>query len=298
MRKVRVATMFFPGGQATPQGGLDFADLAGQDKADIFCLPEKFCGDPKRFRLKKGPDRAEPVPGPTTDAMARKARKYGMYIVCPVLEREADGLRNTVVLLDRRGKIVGRYFKQVPTIGEMEQGIRPGTEIKAIETDIGRIGFAVCYDLNFVEVMEAWRKQRVDLFFWPSAFEGGLMLAQWAFHLNAYVISSNHGEVASILDVTGRPLALARWHHPFVAATLNLERKLYHWDTTRAVFARLKRTYGPGVSSDFMVPEGRVALTCEKPGLTLKKLEREFKLERCGDYLDRALRMRDEQART
>lgn len=287
--------MFFPGGRATPQGGLDFADLAGQDQADIFCLPEMFCGDSRRFRLKKYLDRAEPVPGPTTDAMARKARKYGMYIVCPVIARDADGLRNTAVLLDRRGRIVGRYDKQVPTIGELEQGIRPGTEIQAIETDIGRIGFGICFDLNFADVMEAWRRQRPDLFFWPSAFEGGMLLSQWAVHLNAYVISSTHGEVAAIVDVTGRPLARARWQHPFVSATLNLERKLYHWDTTHVVYARLKRTYGPDVSGDFMVPECRIALTCEKPGLTLQRLEREFNLERCGDYLDRARSLRDAQ---
>ena len=295
MRNVRIATMYLTPAASTQarklKTGLEYADLAGQDGADIFCLPEFF----GVFQHIKGSwDKyAQSVPGPTTDLLARKARKYSMYVVCPVLEKRGGKLYNSAVLIDRKGKVAGIYCKHVPTIGELENGVVPGTEVKAFATDFGKVGMVICFDLNFHDLKEKWRQQNPDIIFWPSAFEGGALLEGWAQYCQAYVVSSTYGENARILDKTGATLAQARWQRPFVAATVNLERAAYHWDNTTSKVPGIKKRYGQDVGVEYHTPEGWIFLSCQKRGLTLRQLEREFRLERCMDYLLRARAVRD-----
>lgn len=80
---------------------------------EIACLPELFLTeyfcqkeDPELFNL------AEPIPGPTTDALAKIARKTKMVIIASIFERRAAGIyHNTAVTIDKDGKIAGIYRK-------------------------------------------------------------------------------------------------------------------------------------------------------------------------------------------
>jgi predicted amidohydrolase len=269
------------------------AEEAGRDGADIVCLPEALgsVGAPGR------PDalvaRSEFIPGGTTRRLARVARKYGMYVICPIVERAAGAFYNTAVVLGRRGEVAGTFRKQVPTPEELALGILPGAAPRALATDVGRIGVAICFDLNFRDIEDGWRRQNADLLFWPSAFEGGVLLEQWARYCNAYVVASTWGETASVYDKTGQALATATWRSPVVTATLNLDRRLYHWDTARNCVPALKRKYGAEVSVEHLSPWARVAITSHRRGLSLARLEREFEFERIDAYLDRARALRD-----
>lgn len=88
------------------------AEAAGKG-AEVVCLPELFrtpylCQkeDPALFDL------AEPVPGPTTEALGRIAREKGVVVVAPVFERRAAGLfHNIAAVLDASGEMVGLYRK-------------------------------------------------------------------------------------------------------------------------------------------------------------------------------------------
>ena len=73
---------------------------AGRARVDIACLPEELAGT-----------KAAPVPGPTTQAVGRLAKQYGMYVVCPIREQAGKEQYNTAVLIDRQGEIAGRYRK-------------------------------------------------------------------------------------------------------------------------------------------------------------------------------------------
>ena len=293
MKLVRIATTYWTAGRLSPAQNLkhacEMADQAALDKPDILCLPELFSAKP-------GWKSPEPVPGPTTRALAAKAKKHKMYIVCPVLQKAGRNMFNSAVLLDRRGEVAGIYHKHVPTIGELELGILPGNDVPVFQTDFGKVGIAICFDLNFMDIAERYRLQGVQLIFWPSAFEGGALLNQWARHCRAYVVSSTHGENARILDVTGNVLAEGRWQDPLVTAEVNFDRGVYHWDLMNTIVPAIRKKYGPAVKVEFYTPEGYVVLTCVKPGLSLADLEREFKLERVDDYLNRARKLRDQTA--
>src|ERR1700733_12741412 len=54
---------------------------------------------------------AEPVPGPTTEQLGKLARAKHCYVAAGLYERERDAKYNTAVLIDREGKLVGRYRK-------------------------------------------------------------------------------------------------------------------------------------------------------------------------------------------
>ena len=72
---------------------IEHLETAGKKGVDIACLPEEFAGT-----------KAEALSGPTTRAVGELARKYRMYVVCPIRKQATDGRQyNTAVLLDRQG---------------------------------------------------------------------------------------------------------------------------------------------------------------------------------------------------
>src|SRR5262249_15879384 len=86
---------------------------AASSGAQVVCLPELFRS--QYFCPKEDPATcalAEPVPGPTSEALAEAARRLGVAIVAPVFERRAAGLyHNSAAVLDADGRIVGVYRK-------------------------------------------------------------------------------------------------------------------------------------------------------------------------------------------
>jgi len=163
-RKVRIVSISLvwdQGGRTLDNvlGGLDEAGLAG---ADLACLPE-CCVD--------GP--AEPIPGPTADAIAKKAAEHGMYVVGNLHERDGDTTYVTSFLCDRGGKIVGKYRKshRLP----YEAGPGPGTgfalgdELPVFETDFGPVGMKIGTDHYFPEIDTVLRRRGARLVVWSTS---------------------------------------------------------------------------------------------------------------------------------
>src|SRR5215470_19827869 len=86
---------------------------AAKAGAQVVCLPELFRSpyfcqreDASLFDL------AEPVPGPSTEALARVAREVGAAVVAPIFERRAPGLyHNSAAVIDASGEVLGLYRK-------------------------------------------------------------------------------------------------------------------------------------------------------------------------------------------
>lgn len=129
-----------------------------------FCQTE----DTQRF------DQAEPVPGPTSDALGALAQELGIVIVASVFERRAAGLyHNTAVVLDSDGRIAGSYRKMhIPddpgfyekfyfTPGDL--GFQP------INTSVGRLGVLVCWDQWYPEAARLMALNGAELLLYPTA---------------------------------------------------------------------------------------------------------------------------------
>src|SRR5947209_18512820 len=114
-RNVRVASISFGGGGGSIEGrferaraaAVDRLQRAALDRPDIVCLPETFTG--LGCGTAEWAVTAEEVPGPTTEAVGAVAREHRMYVLCPMVRRDGARLRNSAVLLDRRGEPAGIY---------------------------------------------------------------------------------------------------------------------------------------------------------------------------------------------
>lgn len=121
---------------------------AGRRGADLVVLGEGITvvGTGKRMSQV-----LEPVPGPTTRIIGAQAKKYGLYVVVGLYERDGDMRYNTAVLIGRDGEVVGKFRKVHLPEGEADEGLIPGTEHPVFETDFARIGIQICYDYAFPE---------------------------------------------------------------------------------------------------------------------------------------------------
>jgi len=269
----------------------DAAHLARRAKlfgADIVAFPEVY---PHHTGGENPSQIAETTPGPTIERIAAEAAANGLHIIWPLYTRENDRVYNSSVLIGPDGCVIGAYHKIHPTIGEIENGIMPGTEAKTFDTDLGRIGMAICYDLNFPDVREGLGSAGAEMIFFSSAYRGGLQLRIWAFELGVYVISAILAELGQIIDQSGTVLAEATYE-ALIARRINLDRRLlhmdYNWDKMDPILAK----YGTDVSFEYFTREACFTIASERDGLSVDDVIAEFGLERRADYFRRANEVR------
>ena len=91
------------------------------------------------------------------DYFSETARLHHCYLTYPALREVGDGFwRNSLRLIDRNGDTVGIYDKNYPTITELDQNILPGDKVAMFECDFGKIGAALCFDLNFDQLRTSY----------------------------------------------------------------------------------------------------------------------------------------------
>jgi N-carbamoylputrescine amidase len=148
---------------------------AAKAEAQIVCLPELF--RTHYFCQKQDPaifDLAEPVPGPTTERLAKAAKEAGVVVVGSVFERRTAGLyHNTAVILDADGSLRGTYRKmQIPDdpLYFEKYYFTPGDlGFQAFDTRFGRIGVLVCWDQWFPEAARLTALQGAEVLLYPTA---------------------------------------------------------------------------------------------------------------------------------
>jgi len=143
--------------------------------ADVVCLPELyrspyFCQkeDARLFDL------AEPVPGPSTEALGRAAREAGVVVVAPIFERRAPGLyHNSAAIIDTNGEVAGLYRKMHipddPAFYEKFYFTPGDLGFRAIDTAKGKIGTLICWDQWYPEGARLTALQGAVVLFYPTA---------------------------------------------------------------------------------------------------------------------------------
>jgi len=241
----------------------------------------------------------ETLDGPTVTALSQAAREHGLYVVCPLLLSQ-DGRRyNCAVLIDRKGKIAGVYRKNFPTHGELENGIIPGAETPVFETDFGRVGLCICFDLNYWEVGSGLCQNRAELVIWPSMWAGGRMLSKWAMEFG-FNLAAVWKEQATFVDVAGRELLSVKrdvsdrsGRSPVVTARLDLDRRLLHPDFNLDKLQALFERYGGTAAFvELLKQDCHLIFGSQLPGVSSDQLIEEFDLETMRDYLARVRRDR------
>ena len=126
-------------------------DRAAEAGADLAVFPEAALTGYVFRSLEEAMPAAEPIPGPSTDAVAVACRRLNLHAVIGLLEKDGSGYYNASALVGPAG-LIGKYRKlHLPYLG-VDRFVTPGDLPPAVhETGVGRIGLAICYDLDFPE---------------------------------------------------------------------------------------------------------------------------------------------------
>jgi predicted amidohydrolase len=300
-RKVRVVTVALLGmGGPTVQDNRERArkliEQAATERPDIICLPETFLEQGVAFRNLA--EVAEPVPGPTTDMAATCAREHHCYVICPLTAKHGAKTMNDAVLIDRQGQVVGTYSKIHPVVEgseftSLEKGMTPGGEAKVFETDFGRIGMQICFDINWDGPWAELKRKGAEIVFWSSAYDGGKHLSIHAWNNHYYVVSAVKSTYARIIDIMGEVLAKTGPRDAIVAQTIDLDVGLFHTDFNNVQIPLIRAKYGPNVTIRIWHEEGLFTLESNRRELSVAQIVNEFALDPLGEYLERNTRLQD-----
>jgi len=148
---------------------------AARQGANVICLPELF--RTQYFCQREDAalfDLAEPVPGPTTQAIADVARAEHVVVIASVFERRAAGVyHNTAAVLDASGALAGIYRKMHipddPLYYEKFYFTPGDLGFRAFLTEFGKIGALVCWDQWYPEGARLTALQGASTLFFPTA---------------------------------------------------------------------------------------------------------------------------------
>lgn len=143
--------------------------------AQIVCLQELFrslyfCDveDYENFKL------AEPIPGPSTEALSAVAKELNVVIIASLFEKRTKGIyHNTTAVLDADGTYLGKYRKMhIPDDpGYYEKFyFTPGDlGYKVFETKYAKIGVLICWDQWYPEAARITALMDAEILFYPTA---------------------------------------------------------------------------------------------------------------------------------
>lgn len=186
---------------------------AAQEGSSLVVLPENFafmgqrCADILDLREPYGS-------GPLQDFLSQLAKRHGLWVVGGTIPLEADDIakvRPACLVYNDRGELVSRYDKIHLFDAKLVETQESYTEshvfeggdtdqLATIETPLGRLGIAVCYDLRFPELFRRLLDKGLDIIALPSAFTAVTGKAHWeplvrarAIENLSYVIAAGQG---------------------------------------------------------------------------------------------------------
>jgi len=198
---------------------------------DMLVLPEYF------YRLvpRSEANLVEPYPESVIDEVSLRAKKYSSYVIAgTVANRKEDGnVYNTALLFDRDGQVAGEYskihlFDAINAMGGVNESdiIKRGSHVFTFESDFGKIGIIVCYDIRFPELARTLALKGVQYLFVPSAFYSPRadhwmnLLTAAALQNSIYVVGVNlFGKLNDANVFFGRSVIADPWGVPIAVAS-------------------------------------------------------------------------------
>ncbi|MCL2159785.1 MAG: carbon-nitrogen hydrolase family protein [Oscillospiraceae bacterium] len=261
---------------------LEIIDKAGKSNPDLILLSELVYetsySDPVPIEQK-----AQPIPGPLTDAIGAYAKKYNAYIVFSMnelcvanvniamftcsphqsimqltpIENTGETIYNTAVVIGRDGKVCGKYRKTHLPLNEAEGGTSPGRTPAVFDLDFGRVGILICYDQMFPENARTLALMGAELILLPTMGEEEILQRAIARFNGTYLAVSGYAGPASsrIIDPLGEIICCVQDKEcAYIAEEIDLNKRFFvYWMSvgaangeTRSLFIkeRMTDTYG------------------------------------------------------
>ena len=195
-------------------------------RSEYFCQSENY----DHFKL------AEPIPGPSTRAFQKLAKKHRVVIIASLFEKRTNGLyHNTAVIIDADGTVLGLYRKMHipddPLFFEKFYFTPGDTGFRAWTTRYGKIAVLICWDQWYPEAARLAALQGAEILFYPTAIGwhpaekatlGALQHSAWQTIQRSHAIAN--GCFVAVCNRVGheRPAGgpgLEFWGQSFVAGT-------------------------------------------------------------------------------
>jgi N-carbamoylputrescine amidase len=216
---------------------LRLARRAASEGARIICTQELFRSqyfcqseDHDHFKL------AETIPGPSTDAFQKLARRHGVVVIASLFEKRAPGVyHNTAAVIDADGSLLGLYRKMHipddPLFYEKFYFTPGDLGFRAWSTGYGRIGVLICWDQWYPEAARLAALHGAEILFYPTAIgwhpkekaaHGADQHAAWETIQRAHAIAN--GCYVAVANRVGRERpsggdGIEFWGQSFVAGT-------------------------------------------------------------------------------
>lgn len=142
----------------------DYIKKASKLNADIICFPETCIIKEKYLYLNHN----------FLKEIMEECKKNKIWCIITEDIMHGSKLYNTSILIDREGKIKGKY-KKINLYAE--RNVNPGSKVRVFKTDFAKVGIAICWDLAFPELFHRMKRSGAQIVFCP---------AQWAYEEKVY----------------------------------------------------------------------------------------------------------------
>ena len=124
----------------------------------------------------------------TLDSISKLAEEHETYILAGSIPEEEDSkIYNTSYLFDKKGNIIAKHRKMHLFDVDVKGGIyfkesdtlTPGNEFTVCETEFGKIGMGICYDVRFPQLAQINVQNGANILFYPGAFNMTTGPAHW-----------------------------------------------------------------------------------------------------------------------
>ena len=234
------------------------------------------------------------------DFFAGVARENGCCIAYSAVRQAEDGyFRNSTQLIGRTGRVEGIYNKNHLVVSEGPlDGPHPmlcGRDAVVSDLDFGRVGCAICFDLNFYELREKYMAKKPELLLFSSNYHGDFHQLEWAYDCRSYFACAVRNQEARVISPVGEVLAASTCYYHYVTARVNLDYAVCYLDFNWERFQAAREKYGAKIRIHDPGKTGAVLLTSETDEFSAMDVVREFGIELMDDYFERS--RRDERGR-
>jgi len=176
---------------------LELIKTTAKEQAQLIVFPEATLSGYVFNSLEEALPVAETIPGLSTESIMRLCRQLNVYVIIGLIEEDRGKYYNTAVFVGPHG-LIGKYRKlHLPYLG-IDRFLNHGDlPLEVYDTDMGKIGIGICYDVHFPEHSRVLSLLGADIVVminnWPEGVEfiPEYMLATRARENNVFHVAVN-----------------------------------------------------------------------------------------------------------
>jgi len=209
-------------------GFLSMIDRAAKRhaKPDVIVLPESLTA--VGVHAENRDEVCHEEGGPVFERFAGAAKRHRVNLAFSLYERAGRGRYVGAWLVDRRGKVAGRYRKTHCPVGEDTAGFMPGDSLPVFDADFGRVAFQICMETGFPEMTRAYVLDGAEVILMPSWNAEVIDVRARARENGVYCVVSGFDVASMVVGRDGEIIA-ATWKDQgdgVAAATVDLSERL------------------------------------------------------------------------